>query len=143
MDKFNNLFKPISHPIAGFGNVKLDVKDLDYLTNMDANMPLNWFDIRYKITNEAKLDPVPYIKDLCGKPSAGKKNAIKYKEEVQCNQDGAADKAEVAPAPTAPAETKATAPVPETKVPETKAPETKAPETKAPEAPAAAVAPAK
>jgi len=32
---------------------------------MDANMPLNWFDIRYKITNETKLEPTPYIKDLC------------------------------------------------------------------------------
>lgn len=46
MDKFNALLKPITHPIAGFGDVKLNVKDLDYLTNLDANMPTNWFDIK-------------------------------------------------------------------------------------------------
>lgn len=46
MDQFNKLLKPLVTPIAGFGNTTFKVKDLDYLTSMDANMPLNWFDIR-------------------------------------------------------------------------------------------------
>jgi len=46
MEKFNKFFVPIEYPISSFGKIKAEVRDLDFITNLDANMPLNWFDLR-------------------------------------------------------------------------------------------------
>lgn len=58
-DKFNALLKPFSSPLAAFGNINFSVKDVDYLTNMDANMPLNWLDVKFQLKNDAKIEPKP------------------------------------------------------------------------------------
>jgi len=28
-------------------------------------MPLNWFDLRWKIENDSHIEPVPYLDNLC------------------------------------------------------------------------------
>lgn len=44
---------------------------------MDANMPQNWFDIKYEVNFNGNIEPLPYIKDICGKPKDDGKNVIK------------------------------------------------------------------
>lgn len=37
LEKYDALLKDFPIPVFDYGNVKMEVKDLDYLTNMDAN----------------------------------------------------------------------------------------------------------